>query len=92
MKISKFSVLALSVALALTSGCTYRHPAPTEIQEELVKASRTPGKLAVPEEVLNAMHGAGLTRVPESVGNRTYYGVIKGGKVLMENALLKVKN
>ena len=56
MKISKFSVLALSVALALTSGCTYRHPAPTEIQEELVKASRTPGKLAVPEEVLNELN------------------------------------
>ena len=44
MKISKFSVLALSVALALTSGCTYRHPAPTEIQEELAGKARRAGR------------------------------------------------
>ena len=46
---------------------------------------KTGEPILLPEEVLNAMHGAGLTRVPESVGNGTYYGVIKGGKVLMEN-------
>lgn len=56
MKISKLSVLALAVALTITSGCTYRHPAPAEVQTELQKAYQASGKLAVPEEVLNELN------------------------------------
>lgn len=39
----------------------------------------------IPQEMLSAMQAAGFSRVPDQTGSGTYYAVIKGGKVILEN-------
>lgn len=39
----------------------------------------------IPQEVHDTMQSAGFSRIPDQIGNGTYYAVLKGGKLIMEN-------
>lgn len=41
--------------------------------------------IQIPQEMLSAMQAAGFSRIPDHTGSGTYYAVLKGGKIILEN-------